>query len=300
MVRINATYAHTSGENLMRGRNLNAPADGARPQPEFVNVVEVLGDARSRQHTLNVGASINFNTTPTGGPMMMNGAMMVFRGEGPPPPPPPPGGAPNPANKRWNWRRMAIFTNLGLGRALNNTDGAFSLPATGRIEDDWGPSNFDVRRRFNVSLNSTQLKNLNANLNFNSSSAPPYSIRTGIDTNSELLFTDRPAGVGRNSARASAQWTLNGNFSYGWTFGKPVERVGGISIRSEGGGMAVSQAAAQSTGRYRISLNVNAQNITNHANLVAYNGTLTAGPFFGKPSTFLSPRRIDIGMGLSF
>jgi hypothetical protein len=221
-------------------------------------------------------------------------------GGGPAPPPPPPGTRPTPANQRWNWRRLSIFTNLNLGRSLSNTDGAFNLPATGRIEDDWGPTNFDVRRRFNLLVSSTQLRNLNANLNVNAASAPPYTIRTGVDTNGDLLFTDRPDGVGRNSARASGQWTLNGNFSYGWQFGKPVERAGGISIRSEGGGMAVSQAAAQSNGRYRISLNVNMQNITNHANLIGYNGTLTAGQYFGRPTTFLGTRKIDIGMGLSF
>ena len=300
-LRVNVTYAHTSGANLMRGHNLNPPTDGARPDPAFANIVEVLGDAKSSQHTLNIGANLNFNVAPTGGPMMfMNGGAMMIMGGGPPPPPPPPGARPTPANQRWNWRRLNIFANVGLGRTLNNTDGAFSLPATGRIEDDWGPSNADVRRRLNLSLNSTQLRNLNANLNFNASSAPPYTIRTGVDTNRDLLFTDRPDGVGRNSARASGQWTLNGNFSYGWQFGKPVERAGGISIRSEGGGMAVSQSAAQSAGRFRISLNMNVQNITNHANLAGYNGTLTAGPYFGRPTTFLGTRKIDIGLGLSF
>ena len=49
MLRVNATYAHTSGENLMRGRNLNAPVNGVRPDPRFANIVEVLGDAESRR-----------------------------------------------------------------------------------------------------------------------------------------------------------------------------------------------------------------------------------------------------------
>ena len=54
---------------------------------------------------------------------------------------------------------MSLNMNLGLGRVLNNTDGAFAMPATGRIEDDWGPANFDVRRRFSFGWNSSQLKN---------------------------------------------------------------------------------------------------------------------------------------------
>ena len=44
MIRVNATYAHTSGENLMRGLNLNSPVNGGRPDPLFANVVEVLSE----------------------------------------------------------------------------------------------------------------------------------------------------------------------------------------------------------------------------------------------------------------
>ena len=194
---------------------------------------------------------------------------------------------------------MSVFTNLGLGRSLNNTDGAFSMPATGRIEDDWGPAQFDVRRRFNASWSSQQLRNLNVNLNFNMSSAPPYTIRTGVDTNGDLAFTDRPAGVGRNTARASGQYSMNGNFSYGWQFGKPVERSGGITFRSEGGALAASQAGSQTAGRYRLSLNANVQNLTNHANLFGYSGTLTSSNF-GRPTGVLGTRKVDISMGLSF
>lgn len=297
MVRVNATYAHTSGDNLMRGRNLNGPIDRMRPDSAFSNVVEVVGDAESRQHTLNIGTSINFNATPSGGPMMMNGMMMIMAGG--PPPPPAPGGASNPANRRFYWRRMSVFANLSLGRFFNNTDGAFTLPATGRIEDDWGPANGDVRRRFNLTWSSQQLRNLNVNLNFNAASAPPYTIRTGFDTNGDLAFTDRPDGLGRNTARGSGQWTMNGNFSYGWQFGKPVERAGGISIRSEAGGMAVSQTAAQSAGRFRLSLNANVQNLTNHHNLIGYSGVQTSNSF-GLPTAFQGTRKVDIGLGLSF
>ena len=292
-IRINAMYAHTSGDNLLRGMNLNAPANGVRPDLLFGNVVQVVDDAESRQNTLNVGASINFNAA-TPGPVMIGGGdrmMMIMGG-----PPPPGGGA---ANKRWNWRRLTIFGNLFVGRALNNTEGPFSMPVTGLLADDWGPSNFDVRRRMNVSVSSSQLRNLNANINVNVSGAAPYTVRTGTDGNRDLVFNDRPAGVGRNTLRASGQWTLNGFFAYGWQFGKPVERAGGISIRSEGGGLAVSQAAAQSAGRYRVSLNVHVQNLTNHGNLTGYSGTLTSSNF-GRPTSVLGTRKVDIGLGLSF
>ncbi|HWK09484.1 MAG TPA: hypothetical protein VNR64_05505, partial [Vicinamibacterales bacterium] len=300
MIRVNATYAHTSGENLMRGLNLNSPVNGGRPDPLFANVVEVLSDAYSRAHTVNVGAMINFNVASNApGPVMLGGGVMIMTAGGPPPPPPPPGTRPTPANARWNWRRMSIFTNGFFGRTLNNTDGAFSLPATGFIEDDWGPSNGDVRSRFNIGWSSQQLRNLNMNINVNAATAPPYTIRTGLDTNGDLVFTDRPQGVGRNSERGSGQWTVNGNFSYGWTFGKPVERAGGISIRSDAGGLTASQGAASTQGRYRLSLNANVQNLTNHHNLIGYISSLRSDKF-GQPSSFQGTRKIDFGLNLSF
>ena len=116
---------------------------------------------------------------------------------------------------------MSLFTNMNFGRLENNTDGPFSMPATGRIEDDWGPAAFDVRRRVNVGWSSQQLRNFNANVNFNASSAAPYTIRTGLDTNGDLLFTDRPDGYGRNSARQAVQWNTNAFFTYMIQFGKP-------------------------------------------------------------------------------
>ena len=49
-----------------------------------------------------------------------------------------------------NWTEVVVndnlFTNVNFGRSLNNTDGSFSLPATGNLADDWGPAAFDVRR----------------------------------------------------------------------------------------------------------------------------------------------------------
>ena len=75
---VNATYAHTSGDNLMRGLNLNPPIDGVRPDPSFSNVVEVVDDAASRQNTLNVGATFNFNTATPGPAMLDGGGGMVM------------------------------------------------------------------------------------------------------------------------------------------------------------------------------------------------------------------------------
>ena len=46
------------------------------------------------------------------------------------------------------------------------------------------------------------LRNLNAQFNVNASTGTPYTITTGRDDNGDLIFNDRPSGVGRNTARA--------------------------------------------------------------------------------------------------
>ena len=302
MIRVNATYAYLRGSNLMRGNNLNAPIDGVRPNPEFANIVEVIGDAASRQNTLNVGASVNFNVT-SGAPGMVTGpdalakvvTSMVASATASP------SATKAPLPPRWNWHRMQLFTNAFFGRNLNDTDGPFATPATGFIVNDWGPAAFDIRRRFNVSWSSSQLRNFTANINFNAASAPPYNIKTGVDTNRDLVFNDRPDGVSRNSARQSSQWTMNGFFSYGWSFGKGgTPAPGGVMIRSEGGAITAMQGAAGSAGRVRLTVNVNVQNLTNHGNLGGYTGTITS-PSFGHPTAIVGGmRKIDFGFGLSF
>ena len=177
--------------------------------------------------------------------------------------------------QRWNWRRLGVFGNLALGRSLN-APRRLQHPRHRAAGRRLGTGSGDVHQRFNVGISGSQLRNLNANININVSSAPPYTIRTGTDDNGDLVFNDRPFDVGRNTVRATGQWTINGFFNYGWTFGKPVERPGGISLRNDGGGLAVSQAAAQSAGRYRLSVTVNVQNLTNHGNLTGYTATRTS------------------------
>jgi hypothetical protein len=131
------------------------------------------------------------------------------------------------------------------------------------------------------------------------SSAAPYTIRSGVDTNGDLNFNDRPGGVGRNTARADGIFVMNGFFSYVWTFGKPVQLPPGIGISGINGTFSVMQVQQNAAGRYRLSLYAQAQNLTNHANYSGFTGVI-ASQQFGKPSTFLFTRKIDLGLSLSF
>ena len=270
-ITASATYAYSRGRGLLRGRNLNAPADGVRPDPGFGNIVEAIADGRSRQHSITLNATANIA---------------------------PPSAALNQA--RFNVKRTNFGVNYTVGRMDNNTDGAFSTPATGRIEDDWGPAGQDVRHRVNAYVGSTALKNLNVNLNVSAWSATPYTIRTGRDGNGDLIFNDRPAGVGRNSARARGQFNANAYAMYAIPFGKrTVSLPPGIMISNAGGAPSVSTFANPDAARYRLMLTCSVMNLTNHRNYAGFSGTMTS-PFFGRPTMVMGTRKVDLGIGFSF
>ena len=271
-IRGGVTYAHIIGSRLLRGLNLNPPVNGVRPDSIFGNVVEVAGDGESRQHVVNTFLQIMI-TPPS----------------------------PNPSKQFLNWKRTNFGMNYNFGRIDNNTDGAFSVPATGSLTGEWGPAGNDVRHRLNMFFGTQALRNFNANLNLTMSSAPPYTIRTGVDTNGDLIFNDRPTGVGRNSARGEGRFELSGFFVYTFMFGKRrVQLPPGIMINgSPAGNFTVTQMQIDPLPRFRVGLVVNAQNLTNHTNYTGYNGSLTS-PFFGQPTSVTGMRKIDVGLNFSF
>ena len=205
-MRVNVTYAHTSGDNLMRGLNLNPPIDGGdRLDPSFANVVEVLGDASSTQHTLNVGATHQLQLPRPAAPrrrrpIMIGGGADDHDHERRPPPPPPPGGA------RTRPTRAGTGGACRCSRTSARPRSSTTPTARSACRPPAASPTTGARRTTTSaaastsSWSSSQLRNFNANLNFNASSAPPYTIRTGVDTNGDLVFNDRPDGVGRNTA----------------------------------------------------------------------------------------------------
>ena len=275
-IRFTATYASSHGYGLLRGVNLNAPVAGIRPDARFANVIEIDDDARSRTHQLFTNMSVSL-------------------------------AAPGPAlqQARFNLKRGSVNFGYTLAHQRNNTDGAFNIPYTGTLDTEWGPANFDVRHRVNVGLNSQALKNMNMFLMMNYSSATPYTIRTGIDDNGDLVFNDRPLGIGRNTARGEGILNINLNASYTIPLGKrppatPPTVPGGATTIMAGERMVMIAGPGGTTGaRYRITFNVGVQNLTNHVNHTGWNGTMTS-PFFRQSTSVGAPRKIDMGVAFSF
>ena len=233
-VSTNVLYTYSYRYALLVGRNLNTPLNGVRPDPDFANVVLATSDARGRQHTVNASANLNLGPlSPRGGPaaagpggaMMMNGGpMMVMMG--------PIGGPGATTGPRFQWNRgLTLAGFYTYGQNFDNTDGAFVIPASLFLAGEWGPSAFDRRQNMHLAVTSTALRNLSVRLGMAGSSAPPLTIRTGTDDNGDLVFNDRPAGVGRNSARTVSTWNTSANFGYSFTLGKKTV-TSGVACRS--------------------------------------------------------------------
>jgi hypothetical protein len=263
------TYRYVRNSTLLRGENLNAPVDGVRPDPAYGNVIEVIDDGRGRQHILQFTAQT-------------------------PPPPPPLGGGP-----RWDWKRWGFFSGYTYTRNRNNTDGAFSTPATGTLDAEWGIASGSVAHRVNAGFTSSALRNFSWQLDGQFTSGTPYTIQTGLDNNADSIFNDRPAGVARNTGRGDAQLSLNLFAGYSFTFGPRVTLAGGPMIYGTPAGLGVTSFTPPEQGRYRIGLTVSVQNLTNRANYVGYSGVLTS-PFFGKPTGAMNPRRVNVGLQFGF
>ncbi len=250
--RVNATYRHVRGEGLLRGLNLNAPVNGVRPSPQFGNIIQVVGDGEMRQHVWNFGGQTNF-------PQELGRTA-----------------------RRWDVRRFNFFGNYSLAWSENNTDGAFSVPATGDLDLEWGNAFSHAKHRFNGGFLTQAFRDLAMQVNINGHLGTAYGIRTGVDDNGDLIFNDRPAGIARNTLLTDPTWTLSMFAGYSFTFGPSIQLPPGIQFGpGTGGTLTVTTVSRPDQGRYRMSVNVNVQNLTNRTNLMGYSGVLTS-PFYRK------------------
>lgn len=266
-LRLSATYTCRRGWGLLRGANLNAPVEGVRPDPAFANIVEVQSDASSRSHTLNLSATM----------LMLN------------------------------WHRTLLAANYSFTRAESNTTGPFGLPASGgTLETEWGPTL--PRHRFGGQFSTEIAAGLGLSLSARAQSGSPYDVTTGIDANRDGVFNDRPAGVGRNSAWTPWQWDVGARLSYTIGFGERPQGSGAgptgvmVAIGGSGGGMPAGGIAVRGGAndkRYRIEFYAAAQNVTNHPNYIGYSGVMTS-PFFGRPTTVMNPRKVEVGARFGF
>jgi hypothetical protein len=271
VLNVNLSANHSVGSDRFRGRNVNAPmADGSRPNPLLGNVTAVESTARARGDSVNVGVNVNM---------------------------------PN--------RRTVLFANYTWLNQRNDADGPFSLPADSyNLAGEWGPAAGVPHHIFSGMINTAFRRDFRLGFTAAARSGVPYNVTTGRDDNGDAVFTDRPAGVMRNSAWTKAMFDVGARASYAFGFGtRPatagpggaptvvIQRIGSVGAASDmlnamGGGGAEDK-------RVRFELFVSAQNLLNHVNPINYSGVMTS-PFFGQPTAAMPARRIDVGMRMGF
>jgi hypothetical protein len=99
------------------------------------------------------------------------------------------------------------------------------------VRSDWARN--DQRHQFQGSLSLRPPKIGTFNFNLNAASGRSYNMTTGKDDNFDQSFSDRPAGVKRNSLRGPGGYTLN------LTYNSPQ-----INLRKRPAPAAVAQGAA--------------------------------------------------------
>jgi hypothetical protein len=122
-------------------------------------------------------------------------------------------------NSRLN-PQFSLSGNYSLSKTMNDSDGQGSgqLPRNSYdVSDEWGRGGFDVRHRFSLfgTYNNPKLWKLTFSPFIVASSAPPFNITTGIDSNLDRAFSDRPsfAGANANCASPFIKCTRFGNFN---------------------------------------------------------------------------------------
>jgi hypothetical protein len=144
-------------------------------------------------------------------------------------------------------------------------------------------------------------------------SASPYTITTGLDANRDGEHNERPAGLGRNSARGASSTNLDMTL----TWARPLRRAPAVDVAravqgggpqgrggGDGGGGGQNQGQGQRGGRGaanvpRLEIFARATNVLNAVNPQRFGGVLTS-PFFGLPTSAAAARRVNAGIRLVF
>jgi hypothetical protein len=271
-------YMWTRGYNTLRSINVNAPVNGVRADPAFGNITEIQSTGKRALDRFTLAL-----------------------------------------NARYIPRRMMGMVMYQLASARNFADSPTMLPADSTNPDaDWGPSAQDVRHRIFFNINTPLGRGVRLGMGVQGSSALPYNITSGLDTNGDSVFNDRVAGVSRNSGRSAVQWTSNMRINKSIGLGgarpgppnmplpPPPPPSGGAMNQRVGGGpggpggdgpqMVVMEGTNQ---RYRLDLYVNVQNVFNRTNYNAFVGNMLS-PFFGQATSAGPARKIEVGASISF
>lgn len=170
--------------------------------------------------------------------------------------------------------RYAINVAYTLSDTEDNTAGHRSFVSDSYdLDADFGRSDNDILHTLNAAALLEAPWGIKLSLGTSASSGPHYNIVTGIDTNEDGEFNERPPGVERNSGDGDALWTVDARASKVFDFG-----------------------------RAQMEFIVEAFNLFNRANAGGFNGNQQS-PLFGQPTLILTgfePRQVQLAVRVDF
>lgn len=220
-------------------------------------------------------------------------------------------------NSRLN-SQFSVSGNYVLSRTMNDTDGQGGsdyapFPRDSYdLQGEWGPSSNDVRHRFSLigTYSNPKLWKLVFAPLIVASSGAPFNIITGIDSNLDRQFTDRPsfAGPTANCASTLVRCTKYGNFNLApaggekiiprnfgrgtgsFTVNLRISRTFGFPQREQPKAVGTSQGAQRKPAetRYNLTVAFAFQNLFNTVNLAPPIGNLSS-PLFGQSQSLAGP-----------
>ena len=260
------SYQMLRGRNQYRARDINTPVDGVRPDQAVGIITQFDSDGKTESDR------VSFQT-------------------------------------RLLIPQQRIFFNVSytLGRANSYANGATTLPSNSLNPDlDWGPQGQDVRHQVQAQTQVPLVLGFRGMFQFVAQSGAAYNITTGRDDNNDGVINDRPAGVGRNSARGEGYWNLNslritrqigfGSRGGSTRGGRPLNAA---AQGPRGGGNPGGGGGFNDNSRYSVEFFINAQNPLNRVIPQAYSGNLLS-QFYAQATAVQNARRVNLGLSLRF
>ncbi|MBS1792168.1 MAG: TonB-dependent receptor [Acidobacteria bacterium] len=264
-VRFMSQYFFRRGIHQLRGRNINAPLTGVRPDPTAGNITEVESSANSTNHTWMV----NMNWMKMG--KFMIGANYVLS-------------------------KTTDETDGAFGLPVNNFD--LRAERGPSLQDTrhrfFLMSNYTLPKglRLGTIFQASSATPYNITTGFDNNGDSTVNDRpVGVGRNSAR-------GDGRWDLSSRLSW----GFGFGKppeSQGGPQVRIirGGADSGEMLGMMGGMPGQAQK--RFRTEFFIQATNLFNHVNPIGFSGVQTS-PFFGQPTAATPGRRIETGMRFTF
>jgi hypothetical protein len=164
-----------------------------------------------------------------------------------------------------------------LSEANNDTSGINALPANNYdLASEYGPADFNQRHHLEALLQLKASSWTNFGLAISLASGKPYSLLTGTDLFNTGQTNARPTGVTRNTLVGPDYASVDLRWSREFALGSKKKDDGPA-----------------------VSVGVDAFNVLNHVNYVAYIGNVSS-PFFGQAVAAQPARRIQLSAGVHF